>query len=201
MTINMVFLRLLLVLSPLVSLTIGAPLEGEWTHVSASKILLPKDDIFYQPKAGFEKAKLGTILSYRKVPNAITLDNKNPIVPKSAWQINYRTQNSVGEPEQTMVTILEPFNAKPDSLFVYHFFSVGIQITSIYGCFVANDRFDRTQRMMGRLKIIMYNDYRGGNLCLVAILPNRSRSALERTTLSHSFKHTSSSQHLIEDGM
>jgi hypothetical protein len=130
-----VFIKLLLILSPLISCAVGAPVEGEWTHVSERKVLLPKDDIFYQPKPGFESTKPGTILSYRQVPNPITLDNKNPIVPKSAWQINYRTQNSVGEPEQTMVTILEPFNAKPDSLFVYHFFSVGIRITSIFGYF------------------------------------------------------------------
>jgi hypothetical protein len=123
-----VFLRLLLLLSPLLSLTVCAPIEEEWTHVSEGNILLPKDDAFYNAVAGYEKAKPGQILSYRRVPNPITLDNKNPVVPKSAWQFNYRTQNSVGEPEQTMVTILEPFNAKPDTLFVYHFFSVSSSV-------------------------------------------------------------------------
>jgi hypothetical protein len=124
MASSMVFLRLLLILSPLLSLAICAPIEEQWTHVSEGNILLPNDDPFYKAVAGYESAKPGQILSYRKVPNPITLDNKTPLVPKSAWQVNYRTQNSVGEPEQTMVTILEPFNAKPDTLFVYHFFSV-----------------------------------------------------------------------------
>jgi hypothetical protein len=121
---SMAFLRLLLVLSPLISSAFCAPIEGEWTHVSDGKILLPDDDPFYKAAASMASEKAGTILSYRKVPNAITLDNVNPVVPKAAWQINYRTQNSVGEPEMTMVTLLEPYNAKPDSMFVYHFFSV-----------------------------------------------------------------------------
>jgi hypothetical protein len=133
MATSMLFLNLLLVLSPLFSSAICAPIEGEWTHVSQGDTLLPNDDAFYTPVTGFEAAKPGQILSYRKVPNPITLDNKNPVVPKSAWQINYRTQNSVGEPEQTMVTILEPFNAKPDALFVYQFFSVGTFVVVLDG--------------------------------------------------------------------
>ncbi|KAF2429700.1 LIP-domain-containing protein [Tothia fuscella] len=87
------------------------------------RLLMPNEDAFYNNTLGFEKAKPGTILGHRRVPNPITIDNTNSIVPKNAWQIKYRTQNSLGVPSETIVTVLEPFNAKKDALFLYHFFS------------------------------------------------------------------------------
>jgi len=116
--------RLLLFLCLQVSLIFCAPSREDRAVEPPIKQLPPKQDAFYNTVSGFEKQKPGTILSHRRVPGPITLDNKNPILPKNAWQIQYRTQNSVGEPEQTMVTVLEPYNAKPGNLFVYHFFSV-----------------------------------------------------------------------------
>lgn len=84
----------------------------------------PDNDLFYKPTPGFESAKLGAILKYRTVPRPITIDNKSGIKLKDAWQILYRTQNSVGEPEANVVTVLVPFKAKADKLFTLQFFSV-----------------------------------------------------------------------------
>lgn len=81
-------------------------------------------DAFYKAPRGFESAKPGTILNYRRVPNPITIDNINPINLQGAWQLLYRTQNSVGEPIATVVTVLVPFNAKSGNLFAESFFAV-----------------------------------------------------------------------------
>jgi hypothetical protein len=88
-------------------------------------LLLPAEDSFYTPPSGFEEAALGSIIRHRPVPNGITLNNKDPIYPENAWQLLYRTQNSVGEPSVSVVTVIKPFNAKPNHLFSYAMFSVG----------------------------------------------------------------------------
>jgi hypothetical protein len=82
------------------------------------------DDQFYAAPAGFESTAPGTILRYRRAPRPITLNSITPIRPKNAWQILYRTQNSVGEPKATVVTVLEPYNAKKSNLFVQNFITV-----------------------------------------------------------------------------
>jgi hypothetical protein len=97
-----------------------------WKQSNRTGPVLPDDDQFYKPKPGFESAKLGAILKHRAVPNPITLDNKNGLKLKDAWQILYRTQNSAGEPEATVVTVLVPFKAKADKLFSLQFFSVNM---------------------------------------------------------------------------
>jgi hypothetical protein len=92
-----------------------------------------KPDLFYHPPVGFEKTAPGTILRYRRVPRPISLTNVTPVRPKGAWQIQYRTQNSIGEPEANIMTVLEPWNAKPGHVFVEGFFVVSIKpINSIH---------------------------------------------------------------------
>jgi hypothetical protein len=86
--------------------------------------LLPDEDDFYKPPPGFEKTPVGSILRHRPVPNPITLNNVDPIKVRSAWQLLYRTQNSVEEPTATVVTVIVPYRAKPDHLFSYAYFSV-----------------------------------------------------------------------------
>ncbi|KAF2398657.1 LIP-domain-containing protein [Trichodelitschia bisporula] len=86
-------------------------------------IVLPENDTFYTAPSGFEKTAPGTILRSRPVPNPLTINNKDAINVKGAWQIQYRTQNSVGEPEAAVMTVLEPYNAKKNSLLVYHYFT------------------------------------------------------------------------------
>ena len=86
--------------------------------------LLPDDDPFYKAPPGIASTKPGTILRSRPVPSEITLDNIWGIKLKQAVQLLYRTQNSHGNPQATVVTVLVPFNAKPKSLFPLMFFAV-----------------------------------------------------------------------------
>jgi hypothetical protein len=117
--------KLLLILSLLVSITICAPSQGKASSpLRGNTLIMPDDDPFYTPTPGLERFKPGQILGKRPVPNPITLNNVDAIKLKAAWQVKFRSQNSVGVPSEGMVTILEPYNANPDALFVYHFFSV-----------------------------------------------------------------------------
>lgn len=115
----------------LVGLAFGLLADAQFTFpkLGASSprprtLLMPDGDPFYKPPPGWETKVPGSILASRPVPNPLTLNNAKAIKPKGAWQLLYRTQNSVGEPEATVVTVLEPYNAKKHNLFVYHFFSV-----------------------------------------------------------------------------
>jgi hypothetical protein len=89
-----------------------------------TSVIYPDHDPFYKPPLGFEKLKPGTILRHRRAPREITLDNKGVLKPKDAWQFLYRTQNSVGEPTATVVTLLVPHNPNPKHLFVHSYFTV-----------------------------------------------------------------------------
>jgi hypothetical protein len=89
---------------------------------------MPGGDEWYRPSPGFEQKKPGEILKWRDVPNGLSVDNKKTLKLEGAWQIQYRTTNSVGEPDATVVTVLAPKNAKKDSLFVYHWFSVSCSV-------------------------------------------------------------------------
>jgi hypothetical protein len=91
---------------------------------SSSAIDPPEIDGFYKPPPGYESAALGSILRHRPVPRPISLDNATPVKVEAAWQLLYRTQNAVGDPEATVVTVLVPHNAKKNNLFVYSYFSV-----------------------------------------------------------------------------
>lgn len=84
----------------------------------------PLSDPFYKPPDGFEKTQLGTILRQRVVTDSIYLLKSIRLKPEAAWQFLYRTQNSVGEPEATVVTVLKPQDAKPGNLFVQSYFTV-----------------------------------------------------------------------------
>lgn len=105
-------------------------------------------DPFYDDPPGFENAELGAILKHRPVPRNITFDNESPVVVKSATQIQYRTQNAMGEPVTSITTLLEPFNSRPDTLFSLAYFTVRVQIDPrdirlmILGC-----RFSRVCNM------------------------------------------------------
>jgi hypothetical protein len=125
------FSGLLLSLSLLSSFAHCAPVQdggSESTPPTPAKQLAPSEDAFYNTRPNIASFKAGAVLDSRPVPNPITFDNKSPIKPKAAWQIKYRTQNSVGAPEEAMMTILEPYNAVKDNLFMYHWFSVSIYL-------------------------------------------------------------------------
>lgn len=116
-SITLILQRLLLLIS-VFNFVIAAPTN------TSSTIEPPYIDDFYKPPSGYESAAPGSILRHRAVPNPISLDNKTPIKVEAAWQLLYRTQNSVGDPEATVVTVLVPHNAKRNNLFIYSYFSV-----------------------------------------------------------------------------
>lgn len=116
MAVIPVFLLLLLSL-----LSIASPLQD----APPTTLLMPDDDIFYKPPPGFENTAPGTILKHRPVPNPLTLNNKDGIKTKAAWQLLFRTQDSLGKPIATVTTIIQPHGPpKPNNLFGYNFFSV-----------------------------------------------------------------------------
>jgi hypothetical protein len=123
------FLRLMLLLAALLWLSIAAPLShGEPSPVvwppPVINSTLPDNDEFYKAPPGFEKAAAGTILRFRRVPGTLTLDNNITVNVQAAWQLQYRTQNSVGQPEASIVTVLVPYNARPGNVFMYSYFTV-----------------------------------------------------------------------------
>jgi hypothetical protein len=116
--------RFLFVLIALVCLSRTAPLALEDAGPAVRTVTPPDDDEFYRAPPGYRNATLGSILRYRPVPNPLAIDNKTPFNIKAAWQIQYRTQNSVGEPEASIVTVLVPHNARPSHLHVYAYYTV-----------------------------------------------------------------------------
>jgi hypothetical protein len=84
---------------------------------------MPGNDEWYRPAAGFESAPLGAILKYRET-KGISLDNKKSVKVAGSWQFLFRTQDSVGVPEATVVSVAVPFNADKRKLFLYHWFAV-----------------------------------------------------------------------------
>jgi hypothetical protein len=90
----------------------------------APNLVLPDDDPFYKAPPGIESAKPGAVLRTRRVPNAITFDNKKALNIKDAWQILYRSQDSQGHPEANVVTVLVPYKPKKDNHFSMAYFTV-----------------------------------------------------------------------------
>ncbi|OBK12538.1 lipase family protein [Mycobacterium asiaticum] len=72
--------------------------------------LLPKDDPFYQPPAGFRHAAPGTVLRSRDVELAFL-----GLIPQRiiATQLLYRTTDMNGNPEATVTTVLVPAETAP----------------------------------------------------------------------------------------
>jgi hypothetical protein len=79
----------------------------------------PSDDPFYQPPTGFESAKPGAILRSRPVPSALSLFQTIPLNLQGAWQLLYRTTDSLGNPVATVTTVMVPKNANNKKLLSY----------------------------------------------------------------------------------
>ncbi len=82
---------------------IGRPPHDEVRR--GSRPVLPTDDPFYDPPAGFRHAAPGTVLRSRDVEMGFL-----GLVPQKvrATQLLYRTTNRKGEPEATVTTVLVP---------------------------------------------------------------------------------------------
>jgi hypothetical protein len=79
----------------------------------------PSEDPFYIAPSGYESSAPGTILRSRPVPGALSLFQTIPLNLKGAWQLLYRTTDSMGNPIATVTTVLVPKNADPKKLVSY----------------------------------------------------------------------------------
>jgi hypothetical protein len=130
------FNLLLLTFLCLTSNARGTPLPANGIIPQFGQIpVSPNADPFYRPPPGYESAAPGSILRYRKSPHGVTLDDTEAVQVKASWQVLYKTQNSVGNPEATVVTIIIPHNAKKGHLFSYSYVTVcGLENSPIQTC-------------------------------------------------------------------
>jgi hypothetical protein len=92
----------------------GAEWIGRPTHEELQRKVrpvLPSDDGFYVPPAGFEHAEPGTVLRSRAVELAFM-----GLIPQrfAATQLLYRTTDRHGAPEATVTTVLVPAERTPE---------------------------------------------------------------------------------------
>jgi hypothetical protein len=84
---------------------------------------LPDNDPWYAAPDNLADAKPGDILKWRVSPRPISIDNNAAVNLAGVYHIQYRTQNSVGEPLANVVTAIVPYNANLNVLFAYSYFS------------------------------------------------------------------------------
>lgn len=77
------------------------------TIVNAFVALPPSDDPFYQPPAGFEAQSPGTILRSRRIPKPIAISTSL----SAAYQLLFRSTDSIGRPNAVLTSIYVPQNA------------------------------------------------------------------------------------------
>ncbi|CAX40845.1 lipase precursor, putative [Candida dubliniensis CD36] len=78
----------------------------------------PSKDSFYNAPAGFEKAAVGDILQSRTMPKSFTSKFAHLKIQNS-WQLLVRSEDSFGNPNVIVTTVMEPFNADPSKLASY----------------------------------------------------------------------------------
>lgn len=79
----------------------------------------PEQDGFYDAPDGFEKEEKGTILKWRDVPTKIR-SVLFPVNIKNAWQALIRTEDALGAPIASVITIFEPYNGDNKKLVAYN---------------------------------------------------------------------------------
>ena len=93
--------------------TIGAEWIGRAPHeeLQRGRPVLPDDDPFYDPPAGFEHAAPGTVLRSRDVALAFM-----GLIPQrfTATQLLFRTHDRNGVPEAAVTTVLVPVQRDPE---------------------------------------------------------------------------------------
>ncbi|KAK6465389.1 secretory lipase-domain-containing protein [Scheffersomyces coipomensis] len=104
-----------------------------------SGLLTPSNDPFYTPPRGYENAAVGAILNSRATPQSVKSVYAS-VNAKNSWQLLVRSEDSFGNPNAVVTTVIEPQNADPSKLLSYHFFqnsgdfdcstSYGLQVNS-----------------------------------------------------------------------
>lgn len=111
------FLLGLLLAFPVISAVALPTIEDKfWERATP---IPPSEDRFYQPPAGYETAAPGTILASRSVPSTLSVFQTIPLNIKAAYQLLYRTTNSLGDPEVTVTTVLVPYDADASKIISY----------------------------------------------------------------------------------
>ncbi|RCK66331.1 Lipase 4 [Candida viswanathii] len=87
----------------------------------------PSNDPFYNAPEGYEDAKVGDILQYRNTPKAIT-GAFFPSKVQNSWQLLIRSEDSFGQPNVFVTTIIQPFNADPSKLVSYQVYEDAAKI-------------------------------------------------------------------------
>lgn len=82
--------------------------------------LPPTEDPFYLPPAGLSLQKPGAILRSRSL-GALSLSGSVPFQAKAAYQLLYRTTDSLGNASAAVTTIIVPNNANTSRLLSYQF--------------------------------------------------------------------------------
>ncbi|MCP8718812.1 MAG: lipase family protein [Asgard group archaeon] len=78
----------------------------------------PSNDLFYNAPAGYENAKVGDILQHRSTPKPIT-GAFFPSKVQNSWQLLVRSEDSFGNPNVLVTTVLQPFNADSSKVVSY----------------------------------------------------------------------------------
>jgi hypothetical protein len=115
----MLTLKIQLLLALLVSTTLAISIElasVKHAYLKPAPIwkripIPPLSDPFYTPPSRYETTSPGTILRSRPIPNPIVASNSTNANIKAAFQVLYRTTDSLGEAQAAMQTVLIPHNA------------------------------------------------------------------------------------------
>lgn len=92
-----------------------------WVAAVSAILVKPtpaSEDSFYHPPANISDYKNGDIIGWRPAPAKIR-SIYFPVNVKNAWQLQVRSENSHGEAQQIVTTILEPYDADPKKLLSY----------------------------------------------------------------------------------
>lgn len=97
-------------------------------------VLVPTQDAFYTPPAGYEEYKNGDIIKIRKSPHKLRRQ-KQQINIQNAWQVMVRSSDSHGDASTVITTVIEPYNADPEKVVSYQIFenSACIDCAPSYG--------------------------------------------------------------------
>ncbi|CCG25012.1 hypothetical protein CORT_0G03360 [Candida orthopsilosis Co 90-125] len=78
----------------------------------------PSQDKFYTPPDGYEDAEVGTILKYRKTPVPLS-GIINEVHAQNSWQLLVRSEDTFGNPNAFVTTVIQPFNATSNKVVSY----------------------------------------------------------------------------------
>ncbi|KAG7661741.1 uncharacterized protein J8A68_004743 [[Candida] subhashii] len=121
----------------------------------------PSEDSFYTPPKGYENSKPGDILQFRKAPAKLA-SSFFPIDVKNVWQVLVRSEDSFGNPNAIVTTIMEPYSADPMKVVSYQTYedSANIDCSPSYGfLFGANPGTVATQTDMPFIVMALKNGY------------------------------------------